>query len=163
MVHQNLENRVENNYSNNPNIKPPYKSVGETILAETLDKYGIKFKYEKQILVEDKKPKDTEKNRLWYPDFYLENKGIIIEYAGRNDKDYLEGLEKRKETYEKMGLKVIIVEGYEIFENRHKRKDFEYNLLKAIEQTEKTGKSSRLKYGKLETNVVEGYNYKSAA
>ncbi|MGV8151947.1 MAG: hypothetical protein ACP5OG_02610, partial [Candidatus Nanoarchaeia archaeon] len=95
-------------------LKEHYKSAGEDIIAKILSRHGYDFNYEQQILVEEKRKNDGEKERLWYPDFYLKDKGIVIEYAGRpKDKDYMEGIKRKKETYEKMGLKVIIVTPYD--------------------------------------------------
>jgi hypothetical protein len=148
----------------------PYKSGGERIIGGILDKYSIEFDYEKQILVEDKKPNDAEKKRLWYPDFYLEDKGIIITYLGKpDDPNYMEGARRTKETYEKMGFKVIQVTLYNVFKKSffgnkyHPRKGFEEHLLKAIDYAEKHGESVRLTKKGLETNAVEGYKYKPAA
>lgn len=149
----NLEYKVEN--------ENRYKSVGEAIIGETLQRNRINFKYEKQLLVEDKKPNDTEKDRLWYPDFYLEDLGIVIEYIGRDDPDYREGVERKTEIYEKIGLKVIKVYGEDVFQNRHRRSDFEYNLMMAIFHKVNESRGKGLKKGNLETNVVGGYKYKS--
>ena len=138
-------------------------SVGESIISEILQKYSIRFKYEKQVCVEQKKENDSEKDRLWYPDFYLEDQNMIIEYAGITDESYLEGLKERKKTYEKMGLKVIVIYGSDVFDgNRKKRPDFEEYLLDQIDSASKSVRTG-LRYGKLETNFVEGYQYKSAA
>jgi len=77
----------------------------------------------------------------------------------------MESAKKRKETYEKMGLKVIQVTLYNVFSQTkdgwRKRPDFEDNLLEAIAYAEDKGKSLILKKGNLETNVVEDYKYKS--
>jgi len=155
---QNLEYEVERGY----------KSVGEAIIGETLQRQGVDFTYEKQLLVEDQRPGDTEKARLWYPDFSLNDLGIVIEYIGSDDQDYLKGIEKKTQTYEKMGLKVIKIYGKDVFEigrdgKPHKRKDFEHNLLMSIyEKARESGiRGRRTKQALLQTNIIEGYLYRS--
>jgi len=54
-----------------------YKSEGEREIAEFLEDARIDFVYEKPILIEDK-----GKQRIWYPDFWLPDYSIIIEYFG---------------------------------------------------------------------------------
>ena len=172
MPYQNLEKRIEREYNSRVDEGKPaeakVKSVGERIIKEILNKYQIAYTYEKQLLVEEKRPKDTEKERLWYPDFYLENLKVAIEYVGSDKPDYLKGIEAKKETYEKMGLKVIGVYGEDIFEmgsdnKPHKYQDFESNLLRAIVDKAKEPKGNGTKKGTLETNFIEGYLYKHAA
>ena len=83
-----------------------YKSYGEFLIAQYLDYKNINFTYEKQIDVIDKE--DME--RLWYPDFYLNDLDIIIEYFGmRGNKNYDKGIIIKKKTYKKNGYDIIPV------------------------------------------------------
>jgi len=59
-----------------------YKSNGERAIAEVLTKYNIDFVYEYPLLIKDKKDNDSEKLRIWYPDFWLPKYSIVIEYFG---------------------------------------------------------------------------------
>jgi hypothetical protein len=110
-----------------------YRSKSERIIAEILKKNKIVFKYEMKIsIIEEINNKKME--RLWYPDFYLEEYGIIIEFIGKpEDKEYMNGFEKKKLVYRQNGLKVIYIYPHQIWEinkNAFKlKKEFEYALL----------------------------------
>jgi len=94
----NLESKINHNYE--------YKSTGERRIAEILNKYGIDFKYESPVLIND----DQDKQRIWYPDFYLPEYGIYIEnYGIENTPTYDNGIIKKQQVYRKMGLPVIPV------------------------------------------------------
>lgn len=54
-----------------------YKSEGERKIAALLDRRKIPFLYEKETLVED-----NFKLKIWYPDFYLPNFKVYVEYFG---------------------------------------------------------------------------------
>lgn len=83
-----------------------YKSKGERLIANYLEFKNIDFEYEKQIKIKDKNGME----RIWYPDFYITEKEIIIEYFGmKGDKHYDEGTIDKKRTYKKNGYKVICV------------------------------------------------------
>jgi hypothetical protein len=56
-----------------------YKSRGEGTIASYLEQQDIDFTYEKPIAVVD-----SGKTKIWYPDFYLDNYHILIEYLGMN-------------------------------------------------------------------------------
>jgi len=49
------------------------------------------------------------KHRIHYPDFYLPQHGIIIEYFGLygKDRDYTKGAEKKKQIYKNMDIPLI--------------------------------------------------------
>jgi len=82
----------------------PYKSAGESKIAKILKKYGIDFKYESPVTVNDQQ----NNLRIWYPDFYLPEYGIYLEYNGINGNlDYDIGKARRESTYKKNGLEVI--------------------------------------------------------
>ena len=96
----NLETRI-----NQPN---QYSSAGERKIAEILTKYGIPFKYESPVLVQD----DQNKPRIWYPDFFLPEYGIYIEYYGlEGDPEYDRGTAKKNATYVRNGIETISVYG----------------------------------------------------
>ncbi len=81
-----------------------YKSTGERRIANILNKYGIDFKYESPVTVNDQQ----NNLRIWYPDFYLPEYGIYLEYNGINGNlDYDIGKAKRESTYKGNGLEVI--------------------------------------------------------
>jgi hypothetical protein len=68
------------------------KSNGEKAIAEILKKYNIDFVYEHPLLIKETKENDTEKLRIWYPDFWLPKYSIIIEYFGMvGNPDYDKG------------------------------------------------------------------------
>lgn len=92
-----------------------YKSDAEKQIAEILDKNGIKFHYEFPIAVIDK-----EKTKIWYPDFYLYEFGIIIEFFGlyNSNKNYKKNAQHKKNVYKKLGFELIPV--YQIFSSLEK-------------------------------------------
>jgi DNA helicase-4 len=73
----NLESKI--NQGNN------YKSAGERKIVDVLNKYGIDFRYESPVLIND----HQGKQRIWYPDFYLPEFGVCIENYGSLD-DHLQ-------------------------------------------------------------------------
>lgn len=82
-----------------------FKSEGERRLAELLDSYDIRYRYEQGVLVEDKK-----KPKIWHPDFYLPEFGVYIEYFGlAGNQEYDLGIKRKKRIYSEMGLDVIPV------------------------------------------------------
>ena len=94
----NLESKINQEYS--------FKSAGERKIAEVLNKYGIDFKYESPVLIND----NQGKQRIWYPDFYLPEYGVYIENYGIDcQPDYDNGRIKKQQVYRKMGLPVIPV------------------------------------------------------
>ncbi len=86
--------------------KSSYKSEGERKIAQLLNEYGIPFEYEKGLLVKDKQ----SKTRIYYPDFYLTDYHIVLEYYGmENDQNYNRGIIKKREAYAKSNLDLIPV------------------------------------------------------
>lgn len=77
------------------------KSNCERRIVEFLIKKNINFIYEPTIKYNGK---------TYFPDFYLLEKDLYIEYAGLTDKDwYNEQLEKKKQAYQELNLKVIFI------------------------------------------------------
>ncbi|RJQ16998.1 hypothetical protein C4573_02970 [Candidatus Woesearchaeota archaeon] len=87
-----------------------YKSEGERVIASILTKYNIDFVYEHPLLIKETKDNDTEKLRIWYPDFWLPKYNIIIEYWGRRgDPHYDKGKASKLEAYKKLNIDCISV------------------------------------------------------
>jgi len=87
-----------------------YKSEGERAIAEVLTKYKIDFEYEHPLLIKDQKKNDSEKLRIWYPDFWLPKYSIIIEYWGLiGDSTYERGREDKIAAYKRMNIDYISV------------------------------------------------------
>ena len=85
------------------------KSKGERAIAEVLEKYNIPYEYEYPILIKDIHDGDTEKMRIWYPDFWLPEYSIIIEFFGMNKNDYKKGVELNKKIYKQLHFDLIPV------------------------------------------------------
>ena len=80
-------------------------SVGEKQIARMLSRYSVRFFYEYPVAVIDR-----GKVRVWYPDFWLPDFGVAIEYNGVvHDKDYAEGVEHKKAVYGGLGLACVYV------------------------------------------------------
>ncbi len=80
-----------------------FKSAGEQRIADFLDRYGIRYIYEPPTAVTH-----HGKPRIWYPDFFLPEYGLYIEYYGRTgDPDYDRGILEKTAAYEASGLEVI--------------------------------------------------------
>lgn len=56
-----------------------YKSDGEKRIGTYLQKRNINFSYERPVAVVD-----NGKTKLWYPDFFLDDFHVLIEYLGMN-------------------------------------------------------------------------------
>jgi hypothetical protein len=83
-----------------------FKSRGESKIAKFLADNNIRYHYEQGVLIE---PGD-QKSRIWYPDFYLPEFGMYIEYYGIvGDPDYDKGIKAKESAYSRMGLDVIPV------------------------------------------------------
>ena len=86
------------------------KSEGEQRIADFLEHYGIQYIYEAPTAVTH-----HEKVRIWYPDFYLPEYGLYIEYYGRaGDPDYDRGVAEKTAAYKASGLEVIPVYPYHL-------------------------------------------------
>jgi hypothetical protein len=87
-----------------------YKSQGEEAIAEILTKYNIDFVYEYPLLIKEQKEDDTEKLRIWYPDFWLPKYSIIIEYFGMDGNPaYHKGKQAKWDAYKKLDIDCIPV------------------------------------------------------
>jgi len=87
------------------NISPSYKSWGEEQIARLLDRYGISYQYEYPVAVVDR-----GKTRIWYPDFYLPELGLIIEYFGVNGNAcYDEQARPKIQLYKQAGIEGLFL------------------------------------------------------
>jgi len=89
-----------------------YKSIGELEIAKFLTKYNIEFEYEFPISIVE-----SEKTKIWYPDFYLKEYQTVIEYFGmyNHNKAYKNNANFKKQTFQNCGIQFISV--YELNKN----------------------------------------------
>jgi hypothetical protein len=117
-----------------------YKSKGEYEIAKLLHKLGFEFEYEFPIaIVDDKKPK------LWYPDFYLKEYQVVVEYFGMyaHNTNYANNADHKKEVYKDCGIQFVSI--------YHINKKWEEYLLKSILAHQEM-KAKKMKH------VLENYN-----
>ena len=82
-----------------------YKSRAEVQIARLLDREGIAYRYEHPLAVIDQ-----GKVRIWYPDFYLPNYGMIIEYFGvHGNAEYDRRTEHKMEVYRATGIEGLFL------------------------------------------------------
>jgi len=80
------------------------KSEGERQIERLLRRCGLVYHYEPPLAVVDR-----GKVRLWHPDFFLPEYGIVIEYAGLNGEEYEAGLRHKEAVYQEMGIPAIFL------------------------------------------------------
>jgi hypothetical protein len=86
-------------------LRTALRSQGERRIADFFDCSGIKYIYGSPTAVTH-----HGKVRIWYPDFYLPEYGLYIEYYGRTgDPDYDRGVAEKTAAYNASGLEVIPV------------------------------------------------------
>jgi hypothetical protein len=72
-----------------------YKSKAEVQIARMFERNNIAYRYEYPVAVVDR-----GRTRLWYPDFYLPDYAVIIEYFGVNgDTSYDNRTKHKIEVY----------------------------------------------------------------
>jgi hypothetical protein len=82
-----------------------YKSRGEEQIARLLDRHRIAYKYEQPMAVVD-----HGKTKIWHPDFYLSQYGMVVEYFGLNDNpDYRRRSEHKMEVYHQNGIQGVFL------------------------------------------------------
>ncbi len=90
----------EQRYNPQTDESGEYKSRAEVQIARLLDREGIAYRYEHPLAVVDR-----GKVRIWYPDFYLPDYGMIIEYFGvRDNAEYNRRTEHKMEVYRVTGI-----------------------------------------------------------
>lgn len=84
---------------------PGYRSRAEVRIAGILDREGIAYRYEHPMAVVDQ-----GKTRIWYPDFYLPQYAMILEYFGVNgDAAYDRRTEHKMQVYETTGVEGVFL------------------------------------------------------
>ena len=86
-----------------------FKSFRERSIAKILNDCNIHFVYEHPLLIREKKSGDSEKLRIWYPDFWLPEYSIVIEYFGKETADYIKGKKAKLRAYKRMNIDCISV------------------------------------------------------
>jgi hypothetical protein len=86
-------------------VRPTYRSKAEVQIARLLDREDIGFRYEHPMAVVD-----HGKTKIWYPDFYLPEYGMTIEYFGRNgDPGYEKRAEHKMDVYRETGIEGVFL------------------------------------------------------
>jgi hypothetical protein len=99
-----LPNVMADNLESKLGLENDFKSAGERRIAELLNKYGIDFKYEPPVAVQD----HQNKLRIWYPDFFLPEYGIYLEFNGlEGNPNYDNGIMLKDSAYKKNGIDII--------------------------------------------------------
>jgi hypothetical protein len=92
-------------YREEGNETPAYRSKAEVQIARLLDREGIGYRYEQPLAVLDR-----DRTRIWYPDFYLPEYGMIIEYFGMNDDPgYRQRTEHKLAVYRQSGIEGVFL------------------------------------------------------
>ncbi|MFG1495156.1 UvrD-helicase domain-containing protein [Saccharospirillum sp. HFRX-1] len=110
------------------------KSLGELQIANSLYSQGINYSYEKRYKVDTATPG----YRQYYPDFYLPDQDIYIEFYGINrqgktppfidQQRYTDSMQWKKQTHEENGTQLI-----ELFHYQRTEGTLEADLAKALE------------------------------
>ena len=124
----------QNRYANAKSQE--YRSASEAIVADILEREGIRFTYENAVRVKDR-TNGVPKEKLWHPDFHLYDSNVLVEYVGMpDDGEYMKGIEKKKKVYAAMGKTVVWLFPEDIWDNSdetyRKRSDAEENVLNKI-------------------------------
>ena len=83
----------------------PYRSKGEEKIARFFEKEKIRYFYEYPLAVVD-----DGNTKLWHPDFFLPECGLILEYFGVNgDKSYDQRTRHKMEVYKRAGIEGIFL------------------------------------------------------
>jgi len=83
-----------------------FKSEGEGQIAHFLEGNSIRYEYEPGVLVNA----EGDRPRIWYPDFYLPEFGVYIEYYGMvGEPDYDRGVKVKESVYSRNSMDVIPV------------------------------------------------------
>lgn len=124
-----------------------YKSTGEYEVAKLLHEMGIDFEYEFPISVIDE-----DKTKIWYPDFYLKEYQVVVEYFGmyNHNEAYRDSVEHKKDVFQKCGIQFVPI--------YHISKNWQEYLLKSIlaHQEIKAKKMNKIleKYSKKDESFV---------
>ena len=82
-----------------------FESAGEKKVADFLKKKGLDFDYQKPIIV-----RHDDKVSIWYPDFYLNDFNIVIEYFGMVEKfSYVKSMKYKQAIFHKEKINFISI------------------------------------------------------
>jgi hypothetical protein len=82
-----------------------YKSKGEQQLALFFDREGFSYRYEQALAV-----MDYGKMKIWYPDFWLRDFGMVVEYFGvKGRENYDEQARHKMDVYKKNGIEGLFL------------------------------------------------------
>lgn len=120
-----------------------YHSKGEYEIAKFLHEMNIDFEYEFPLAVVD-----GGRVKIWYPDFYLKEYQIVIEYFGmyNYNEGYRESTEHKKSVFKECGIQFLPI--YQLNKNWKEYtlktilQHLEYKTLKmgqTLEKLEKKG------------------------
>jgi len=85
--------------------RQPFKSEGERRIADYLESCGIRYEYERGVLVLDR-----DKPKIWHPDFYLPEFAVYLEYFGlAGNEEYDSGVRRKIGVYREMSMDVVPV------------------------------------------------------
>lgn len=100
------------------------KSYGEMVVADFLTNHGVRYEYETPYAFATA----TRTRRQYKPDFFLPDFGIYIEYFGVdrqqhtapyiNRREYLDGMEWKRQTHHRFGTKLVECFFYELTEHQ---------------------------------------------
>jgi len=94
-----------------------YGTAGEKQLARMFHHHGIDYFYEHPVAVVDR-----GKTRVWYPDLWLPECAVAIDYAGMaHDLDYAKGMARRQQVYRENGIPYVVVRPEDLKGNWAKR------------------------------------------
>lgn len=124
-----------------PGLQTELKSTGEKKIAQFLKDEKIHFLYEYPLAITD----EDRKVRIWYPDFWLPELNIIIEYIGMKGKgDYDRASFRKKKVYNALKIDFIEISPGLIIKGNWKRfiamkiidimrsKSYLYNKMKTL-------------------------------
>jgi hypothetical protein len=117
-----------------------YKSEGEKRIGNYLEEMQISFSYEKPVAVVD-----SDKTKVWYPDFYLDDYHLIIEYFGMKGVSDYERMNKyKRKCYNENRLDVIEIYPLDF---KHNWKDkINYTIQRTLESRTKNFEAKLQKY-----------------
>ncbi len=92
-----------------------------------LKRQGLDFTYEKPIAVVD-----SGKTKIWFPDFYLNDYHIIVEYLGMNGNPYNDRINNYKRKIYKEN-KYDVIEIYPSDFKGHWQKKIDNSIYKTLE------------------------------
>jgi len=118
-------------------MERPYASKAEAAIAGMFTHHGIGFRYEYPIAVLDR-----GRTRLWYPDVWVPEHGVIIEYNGMPENAECRARQEHKKlVYAEVGLPALFLEPTDL------RGYWAGNVLDWMEATQRS-RLSRLRHAR---------------